>query len=620
MASSTWSKTFGYVGTAAACLAVTGFAELFNGTPEIKEFGKVGTEFYEEFTDPTVAAELEVFVFDQEAVRAREFKVARQENGLWTIPSHHDYPADAEERLGKTAASIIGIKRGAMVTRWNADHALYGVINPKKDALSVEDVEGVGQRLILRKDDDSVLADYIIGKEVEGRTGEYYVRHPEEDEVYIANLEIDLSTSFTDWIDDKLFTFSNGDVVDVTVNDYVFNGKSVSESVVSTLRREEAWGDNWDLEGLNTETQEINVEKVNATLTALSDLEVIGVRPKQKGLTPELQLDREYLTQTAQLNLLQQDLFASGFVLQPTADPEVLSLISREGELLAGTNNGLRYQLYFGSIFTGSQEELEIGFGDNSPAATDDSESETAAPDATDPSSKPGRFLFVRVAFDEALIPGPKSAPVEPEKPAKLSELEAAESTDSQADEPSTDDAEATGEGEEETPSELETLRTAYETALEQFKTDQRDFETRQEKITESKATAEEFNRRFAEWYYVIASESFDKLKLTRADMVKAKEIEAEESATDPAATVPPVAPFVPPTADTSEAPFNEASDEAENDASESSEANEEVSQDASEPEITEEATEEPTADPVDEAAGSDEAAEVKQAAENAEE
>ncbi len=35
-------------------------------------------------------------------------------------------------------------------------------------------------------------------------------------------------------------------------------------------------------------------------------------------------------------------------------------------------------------------------------------------------------------------------------------------------------------------------------------------------------------NRRFAEWYYVIPGDSFDKLRLSRGDLVKEKAVEAE--------------------------------------------------------------------------------------------
>ena len=564
-----WSRTFGYVGVAVACLLATGAAEFSTRTPKIQEFGKVGEQFYADFTDPTLATGLEVFVFDKEAVQARQFQVSRQENGRWVIPSHHDYPADAQERLAKTASSIIGIERGAMITRWNADHGRYGVVNPKQDSLNVEDVAGVGQRVILKKDDESVLADYVIGKEVEGRPGEYYVRHPKEDEVYIAKLDIDLSTSFTDWIEDKLFTFGNGDVIGLEINDYAFDELSgtMTERVVTTLSRDEAWGENWDLDPpLDAEKEEINKTTISDALTALADLEVIGVRPKQKGLTPDLRVDNEFIKMQQQFTMMQQDLLSRGFLLQPGETEGSLSMISREGELIASTTNGIRYQLYFGRVFTGSQEELEIGFGDGgkdeAAEESPDGTADAASTQEEDVSSQPGRYLFVRVAFDDSLIEGPKSQPLEPQKSARQTELEEAEKTEateektdaeSEAEKPA--DAEE-GSEEPDEPTELERLRQEYDLAQRDFKTDQRAFETRNEKIEEGKKEAEDLNARFAAWYYVIAGESFEKLGLARTDLVKAKETPVETPAPgEPGPKViVPEAPVETPTA-TSDAP-----------------------------------------------------------------
>ena len=159
-----WNRTWWYVGGAAIALAVTGSIELFSRPAAIKEYGKVGEQFYPDFVDPTLATSLDVSVFDADAVKPVEFRVQRLENGRWVIPSHHNYPADAEEQLAKTASSIIGITRGAMETRWEADHSRYGVVNPRQESLKVGEVEGIGERITLRKDDDSVLPRSIAGR------------------------------------------------------------------------------------------------------------------------------------------------------------------------------------------------------------------------------------------------------------------------------------------------------------------------------------------------------------------------------------------------------------------------------------------------------------------------
>jgi hypothetical protein len=52
------------------------------------------------------------------------------ENGRWTIPSHHGYPADGKDRLAKTAAGLIGLTKDDFRTDNVADHEACGVIDP----------------------------------------------------------------------------------------------------------------------------------------------------------------------------------------------------------------------------------------------------------------------------------------------------------------------------------------------------------------------------------------------------------------------------------------------------------------------------------------------------------
>ena len=139
------------------------------------------------------------------------------------IPSHHNYPADAADQLAKTASSVIGIKRGAMVTRWASDHARYGVVDPQTDSVGIDELEGIGKRITLAGKDGTVLASYIVGKKVEGEGNWYYVRHPGEDETYIADLDINLTTRFRDWVNTDLLDIAATDVLRIELNDYSFD-------------------------------------------------------------------------------------------------------------------------------------------------------------------------------------------------------------------------------------------------------------------------------------------------------------------------------------------------------------------------------------------------------------
>lgn len=560
-----WATTGVYIAGAVLCLGITSAFAWLNQPAEIAEYGKVGQKFFAEFVDPTLATSLELSTFDADAVEPREFKVEQAESGQWVIPSHHNYPADAEQQLADTASSVIGVERGAMVTRWPADHAKYGVVDPRQDALGVDEVEGVGQRLTLRGENESVLADFIVGKQVEGEFDQYYVRHPDEDEVYMTTFDVDLSTKFTDWIDTDLFDLTSSDVRSVTINDYSFDelSGSLTQSEVTELKREDS-GNDWQFALLDEETEELNADAIRDTLSEIAGLEITGVRPKQKGLTPDLKLDRDALSSQIGVERLQADLLSSGFLLQPSEgeDKDQLKLIAREGELLAGTKDGLVYRLHFGRVFTGSQEELEVGFvstdaGDSadtdseSSADKNEESSEDAEPDAD---SKPGRYVFVRVDFDQALLGDEPDKPTEPVKSERLIELEEQENaekesaeSDSESSESAAESSEQDGELEEsetetasedgeesQEPTELEMLRIEFTEAESQYQSDLKKFENYQSKVKSGKEKAAKLNDRFAKWYYVISGESYDKLALNRKSLIKVKQVEtSEDKSTD---------------------------------------------------------------------------------------
>ena len=551
-----WAMTATYLVGALACLAVTAGIVWKNKPAAIAEYGKVGQMFFPDFNDPTLASSLEVFAFDSENIQPRQFKVERSDNGQWVIPSHHDYPADARRQLAKTASSVIGIQRGAMVTRWRDDHAKYGVINPKQETLGVDEVDGIGQRLTLQGDNNSVLADFIVGKPVEDEFGKFYVRHPEEDEVYITSLEIDLSTKFTDWIDTDLLDLNANFVRRITINDYSFDEvkRSVSDAEITELTREDD-DDDWQLASLDQEKEELQKDVIEKTVNEIFNLAIVGVRPKQKGLTPDWKIDRTAIDSQRGVDRLESDLMSRGFLLQldNTGGRDQLKLISREGELLAGINDGLVYRLQFGRVFIGSQEEMEIGFASTSTSDNEssektekltdekssDSDSESGSEDtgdtkatSEDGSKTPGRYLFVRVDFDETLLGKKLTKPTEPTKPARLVELEQEADEKAKAETDSSEEAGSTEPDDTKTnepnaadtdETELEKLRSEFATAQATYKADAKAYDDRQKRIKYSKQKAERLNRRFAKWYYVISGSSYDNLALDRSTLVAVK-------------------------------------------------------------------------------------------------
>src|SRR5690348_12630246 len=107
-------KTLVFVG---AALLMTGTAVVATwprgGTP--KDFSDQGEPFFPDFKTPTEATSLEVVDFDDQTAEARAFKVMLKD-GKWVIPSHHDYPADAKDRLAKTAAGVMDLRKDVIVS------------------------------------------------------------------------------------------------------------------------------------------------------------------------------------------------------------------------------------------------------------------------------------------------------------------------------------------------------------------------------------------------------------------------------------------------------------------------------------------------------------------------
>src|SRR5688572_6200932 len=95
----TLTKTL--AGAALLLAVVTVVTAPRNVTPSA--FSDLGEAFFPDFQDPNAATTLEVIEFDEATAAAKPFKVTN-ENGRWTIPSHHGYPADGKDRLAQTAA------------------------------------------------------------------------------------------------------------------------------------------------------------------------------------------------------------------------------------------------------------------------------------------------------------------------------------------------------------------------------------------------------------------------------------------------------------------------------------------------------------------------------------
>ncbi len=426
-----------------------------SSTPEAY-FDK-GELFFPDFTDPNVATTLEVIDYDDETGSAVPFKVTFKQ-GIWTIPSHHDYPADGKDRLAKTAGGVIQIKKDDFRSDNVADHEAFSVIDPLDETSA--SLKGRGQRVTIKGQNEQMLADFIIGEKIEGHDKFRFVRIPEQKRVYTARMDIDISTKFSDWIEADLMQVNKDDIKQVVIKDYSINERTraVNQRDELVLNKKD---NDWNAIKMSAE-QEIDKTKMTDLVTAVDELSIVGVRPKPEGLTQSLTTisDGISITQEAVLSLQ-----GKGYYF--TRDGQ---LLSNEGELQTRTKDGVVYTLRFGEIVYGSGLAVTAGAESNDTEEKDTGEN---------------RYLFITTEFKADEF-------IEPVKP---------KNTDFQTKPDS-----------------------VWTDTDKQNKELQDTHDEWQKKIDKGLKLSNDLNTRFAKWYYVISSSSFDKLHLKRSDLIKTKE------------------------------------------------------------------------------------------------
>ena len=273
------SKTLRLAGLS-LLLGITAFVSTpGRATPDA--FFDVGEPFFPEFLDPETAATLEVVEFDEDQAAAMPFQVTNRD-GLWTIPSHNDYPADGRERLSNISADIISLEKEDFRSDNIADHESLGVIDPTD--LAATSLVGRGTRITVKNATDETLADLIVGNRVENRPGLRFVRAPDQKRVYTARFEAEITTAFEDWIEQNLLEVDRDQVEQIVLNEYQVDEttRSVSEPREFTLDKVD--DSSWSGSGV-PRGQEVNFVEVNRLVGAIIGMEITGVRPKPAGMT-----------------------------------------------------------------------------------------------------------------------------------------------------------------------------------------------------------------------------------------------------------------------------------------------------------------------------------------------
>ena len=330
-------KTMVFLGCAAAIGGLAWMAKPADpGRGVIDDTGEL---FAPAFTDPLQAFSLEIIEFDELNGTVRVFKVARHE-GVWSIPSHENYAADADNRFASAAAAMIGLTKGVNRSDSRSDHKLYGVNDPTEAQAGTE---GVGTRITFAGEAGSLI-DLIVGIEVKDSNGQRYGRVPGVDRVYQCRIDLDkFSTDFGDWIEKDLLQLSGSDVTGIVVKDYSIDefSQRINRNDPLLLAYEDRA---WALEGLG-EDETLLDARLDKMKRGLADLDIVDVHRKPAGLSSELRAEDALQLDTEAVNSLQ----SRGFYIVGGR------LLSNQGETVVITKDGVQYVLRFGEIAPGGR-------------------------------------------------------------------------------------------------------------------------------------------------------------------------------------------------------------------------------------------------------------------------
>ena len=512
---------------------------------------------FPELTDAQKAASLEIVQYDEELATLYPFKVVKS-GGVWVLPSHQNYPADAKDHLAAAATELVDLKTLDVVSESPADHEVYGVIEPDREKIK-PGMTGVGRLIEIRDASGSKLARLVVGKE-DRQPGAApaaaggklrFVRKAGQDPVY--RVEIDTSkftTKFDDWIEKDLLKLTPWDVRRVEIDNYTLAAVESAGRLRVEQQRDERMllayddkGSKWTLTSFETfpegaaaddeptsrglnDDEELASAALNDLRNALGDLKIVDVARKPSGLSADLKAEESFTKDLEAVSSLQQ----RGFL--PLQSGEILST---EGQTVVGMKDGVEYVLRFGAGTTVAEPGKAEADGDTDEGA--------------DTGEVSARYLLVMARFNEDLLEKPdlEDLPPLPEEKADTEKPDA-EKPDAEKPDPEKPDAADAEKGEAEQvadvkqadaekadePSAAELLKQADEAeaamqaAIEARRRVERENRRKQEayddKIDAGQKRVRELNGRFADWYYIVSEDEFNKIHLDREKVVKAKE------------------------------------------------------------------------------------------------
>ena len=542
------NKSIAFIAVAAACIALAIFSTPAKIDPTSKG-SRMGQSLFETF-DPRDATGIEIVEIDEENLEAKSIEIAQTDKG-WLIrrPQMPDYPANADNQVKDVSTILLDLRILDTAAEGAGEHANFGVLDPSK---ATPGDLGVGKSIALKNNSGSNLAQLIIGNEVDGLSSTRYVRKPDENTVFIVEIQNvnDVSTKFVDWVEKDFLDLDKWNIKRVTLDNYEVNLAAGQLNRTGNPLVLDYDNSEWKLSGSTlSEQEELDKEKLDALKDAFDDLEIIDVENKPEILVNNLKQGNEFFNNLkdqknqAVVQSLQQKGFYTVAVKNPQGQ-QVPKVVSNKGEIIVGMKDGVEYVLRFGDTYRGPEDD-ENSTGDS-------------------------RYIYAFARVNQSLldplmlepVPTPLELPATPktvdqnstnDKGAKGDEGEKGEKTSAPAIAPpgpppkfvpstpppsvnpppppaqaqiASVNADSNKSGESVEMNQQKAQRDAEIAKVKAANaTKQREFN---EKVAKAQKRVNELNENLAGWYYVISNDVYKKIRLEREDFVKTKEQNSE--------------------------------------------------------------------------------------------
>jgi hypothetical protein len=436
---------------------------------------------------------LTITKFDSDKNESSALVLDRSLNFGWTVQSRQNYPVDSAERISKTSASLVGLVILDIASEDPNDEETYGVIEPA-DGIKVGQ-KGVGIKVTLQDRSKKELAAAIIGKAVKNNPALRFVRVPKQRIIYVCEFDPSiLTTNLFAWINPRILSSGVGtqfDIDSIKMQNYA----AASNGLIQVKKNYEfaasfnsnSWVTDTLVIGDGAKDSDfvIKANTLEPLREAITAFQITDVFKKSGGLAKTLS-ERKPIPNTFQIV---EPIRKLGFFIDDKQTP--IKVLSAGGQLSFTTSAGLAYQLWFGNLLPGT----------------------SGNPDQ--------RYLMVSVDVDELKFPMPVKPGIGNASVNKPDES-GAEKKNNGPPSPPKNGCE---------PNSIEPMVIEPTSRITQSQDDEREanrqyqiqLDTRNEKLAAQRKIADNINRRFADWFYLVDNAVYERVMPVQENVISTK-------------------------------------------------------------------------------------------------